>query len=283
MAYDRRADRRGGRQAGGRADRPPRDRDRAERPPRDFAERPPRDFAERPPRDFAERPARDFGERAGGRGYAPRPQGRSYTARSDDGGMSIRLDPRRLSALKLLAAEAGVRPGELVTHWVEERLDAARAGTDASPKPDALRQLSSRLDELTRRVDALTTAADSGAPRPSSEAAEGRQTPAAVATETPKRRPGRPRKQAAEGARPARQRRGGPRVPLHEEIAAVIAERGPLSASELAQAITERGRYLPPRSGRALDAPAVNSRVSNPVYRARFTRSGGRIGLAEPA
>ena len=31
-------------------------------------------------------------------------------AQSDDGGMSIRLDPRRLASLKLLAAEAGIGP-----------------------------------------------------------------------------------------------------------------------------------------------------------------------------
>ncbi len=41
--------------------------------------------------------------------------------------MSIRLDPRRLATLKRLAAEAGVRPGDLVRVWVEERLDGERA------------------------------------------------------------------------------------------------------------------------------------------------------------
>ena len=40
--------------------------------------------------------------------------------------MSIRLDPRRLGTLKQLAAEAGVRPGDLVRQWVEERIDASR-------------------------------------------------------------------------------------------------------------------------------------------------------------
>jgi hypothetical protein len=64
---------------------------------------------------------------------------------------------------------------------------------------------------------------------------------------------------------------------------AVIGERGPLSAADLAQAIAERGRYLPPRSGKPLDAAMVSQRVSNPTYRSRFTRSEGRIGLAEEA
>jgi hypothetical protein len=72
-----------------------------------------------------------------------------------------------------------------------------------------------------------------------------------------------------------------PRVPLHEEIATVIGERGPLSAAEIAMAIVERGRYSAPRSAKPLDAATVNSRVSNPAYRARFRRDGGRIGLAE--
>src|SRR5438309_1128797 len=58
-------------------------------------------------------------------------------------------------------------------------------------------------------------------------------------------------------------------------------ERGPSTAAELAIAIRERGRYQPPRSGKPLDAATVNSRVSNPVYRARFRRAEGRISLAE--
>jgi len=196
--------------------------------------------------------------------------------------MSIRLDPRRLSALKLLAAEAGVRPGELVTSWVEERLDAARAGKSvaAAAAPAALAELSKRVDELARRLDEL--ASGSPAVTTATPATPARAEPAApsVAAKEPapaKRRPGRPRKAPApEAAEPA-----APRVPLHEEIAAVIGERGPLTAAEIAVAIVERGRYSAPRSGRPLDAATVNSRVSNPAYRARFRRDGGRIGLAE--
>jgi hypothetical protein len=70
-------------------------------------------------------------------------------------------------------------------------------------------------------------------------------------------------------------------MPLHDEIIAVIRERGPLSAAELAQAIKDRGRYQAPRSARPLDAATVNSRVSNPVYRSRFRREAGRINLAD--
>jgi hypothetical protein len=54
-----------------------------------------------------------------------------------------------------------------------------------------------------------------------------------------------------------------------------------MTASELATIISERGRYTPPRSGKTLDAAMVSQRVSNPVYRSRFVRNEGRIGLAE--
>jgi hypothetical protein len=199
--------------------------------------------------------------------------------------MSIRLDPRRLAALKLLAAEAGVRPGELVTAWVEERLDAARAGTSvaAAAAPAALAELSRRVDELARRLDALAAGAPTSEPgaRPDDAEAAADVSPAEQA---PARRgPGRPRKSPAASKAPratAEADVAASRVPLHEEIAAVIAERGPLTAAELAGAIGERGRYHAPRSARPLDAATINSRVSNPAYRARFTREGGRIGLA---
>lgn len=197
--------------------------------------------------------------------------------------MSIRLDPRRLGALKLLAAEAGVRPGELVTRWVEERLDAARAGgvpsaTPASVAPAALAALTARIDELADRLDRMAA--------PPAAAPE-----AAAATTAPaKRGPGRPRKvvsadapapRAKRAARPTKtSKRATAKVALHDEIAAVITERGPQTAAELATAIVERGNYRPPRSAKPLDAAAVNARVSNPTYRARFLRRERKIGLA---
>ena len=200
--------------------------------------------------------------------------------------MSIRLDPRRLGALKLLAAEAGVRPGELVTHWVEERLDAARAGSSAPSAlaPDALAGLTSRVDELYRRLDQILAPAQPAA-MPTVEAGTD------VAAAPVKRGRGRPRKvvddtAAQPATKPARRsaarRASGSssKVALHDEIAAVIAERGPQSAADLATAIAERGNYLAPRSKKPLDAAQVNARVSNPTYRARFVRREHRIGLA---
>ena len=209
--------------------------------------------------------------------------------------MSIRLDPRRLGALKLLAAEAGIRPGELVTRWVEERLDAARAGAAPSPiAADGLAALAARVEDLARRLDKMATTPD----KPVTPAASAESATAAVTAEAPiKRGRGRPRKVAVEGssttdakARPKRastrratsRRKVGSasKVALHDEISAVISERGPQTAAELASAIAERGNYSPPRSAKPLDAAAVNARVSNPTYRGRFVRREHRIGLA---
>lgn len=200
--------------------------------------------------------------------------------------MSIRLDPRRLAALKLLAGEEGLRPGELVTRWVEERLDAARAGQPAPTQAStgdsskALAALSSRVDELARRLDAFTATPPAAAP---SAAAVEPTAPGAEAAEpvTPKRR-GRPPRSVTPASTPKRERAtaAAGRVALHDEIVALISERGPMTAAELATAIQERGRYSSPRSAKPFDASTVNARVSNPVYRSRFTRDRGRIGLA---
>jgi hypothetical protein len=188
--------------------------------------------------------------------------------------MSIRLDPRRVSTLKQLAADAGVRPGDLVRQWVEERLDAARGGTPVAAPPD----LAAQLRELGERVTALEAAsgkaaAASPAPVADEPLPAEATTPSdtAAGAETPKRA-----RRNAVSAAPATER-----VALHDEMIEVLRERGPMTAAELAGAIAERGRYAPPRSGKALDAAMVSQRVSNPTYRSRFVRSDGRIGLAE--
>jgi hypothetical protein len=154
-----------------------------------------------------------------------------------------------------------------------------------------LTTLTSRVEEMVERLHALEGAGATVAP----------STPAAQATAaegtalaTPRRRGRPPKERPAEEAptpaaqaagRRTRRRRsatpGGGRIALHDEIIAVIGERGPMTAAELAGAIKERGRYRAPRSARPLDAAIVNSRVSNPVYRGRFRREGGRIGLAK--
>lgn len=221
--------------------------------------------------------------------------------------MAIRLDPRRLSLLKQLAAETNLRPGELVTTWIEERLDAERSGGTQRPAsfPDsgAFAALTQRLDALVRRVDELSVGTRPGtiqrkpdqrkrsndalmtAPKPGVEAKGATDVEATSATNadaartTAPTRGGRPPKSEGQAAPAANER--GPRVPLHAEIAAVIGESGPLSAGDIATAIVQRGRYRAPRSDRPLDAATVNSRVSNPIYRSRFRREDGKIGLAE--
>ena len=182
--------------------------------------------------------------------------------------MSIRLDPRRVNALKHLAGEAGVRPGDLVRQWVEERIDGSRAGVEVAPTAPGGESLLSRLEALVARVDALESSKATATP-----ASE----PATVdepASAEPVPRAGPKRASAAPS---------GERVALHDEMIAVIRERGPMRAAELAAAIVERGRYAVPRSGKPLDAKMVSQRVSNPTYRSRFVRSEGRIGLAEEA
>ena len=198
--------------------------------------------------------------------------------------MSLRLDPRRLTAFKRMAADVGVRPGELARIWIEERIDAERSGAPGGLAAlSGLDDMRARLDELVARVAALESA---GAPQPTEQPA---QEPAAAAP--PETAPGEASEVSAEAPAPRRARRrrmtaaerngDSGRVALHDEIIAVINERGASTAAEIAQAITERGRYVPPRSGKPLDAKTVSQRVSNPTYRSRFTRAEGRIGLAE--
>ncbi|MCA1588199.1 MAG: hypothetical protein LC744_06005 [Chloroflexi bacterium] len=181
--------------------------------------------------------------------------------------MSIRLDPRRLGVLKQLAAEANSRPGDLVRIWVEERLDAEKRGQSTLSGGGA--DLAGLVAALTQRVAALE-----GASRdvPSTtEVDAGQENQASANGDKPKRRT---KKRASAKPKPKR-------VALHDEIIAVLTDRGPLPAADIATAILERGRYAPPRSGKPLDAATVNARVSNPTYRPRFTRSEGRIGLAK--
>ena len=175
--------------------------------------------------------------------------------------MSIRLDPRRVNALKHLAGEAGVRPGDLVRQWVEERIDSSRTGAEA-PSSAATESLLSRFESLAARVEALEASAPASPP----EAEEAARDPAAE----PK-----PKRRGRVSAAPSSEH-----VALHDEMIALIRDRGPMSAADLASAVTERGRYTPPRSGKPIDATTISQRVSNPTYRARFTRNEGLIGLA---
>src|SRR6266568_3932742 len=229
MANDRRGDRRpGGRPGGGggQGDFRPY---RSGRPPRRGPEEP---FVERDrmPRPTGRPSFTGHPPQRGG--YAPRPA-------ADDGGMTVRVDPRRLGLLKQLAAEAGVRPGELVQAWVEQRLDAERAGGGAPIAPSssaadstgALAALASRLDDLVRRIAAIEGARATQAAQPAPSSA-----PTSFDAQTAPRKRGRPRKVEAtaaaagsvRGASPRRRRAAATlRIALHDEIIAAIRERGP--------------------------------------------------------
>ena len=113
----------------------------------------------------------------------------------DDGGMSIRLDPRRLGALKLLAAEAGVRPGEL-RDPLGRGAARRRPHLERRPSaiaPDGLAALAARVDELARRLDRMARGAGRRA-----DPGAGRR--ARSAKPRPKRGRGRPRKVAGDAA-----------------------------------------------------------------------------------
>ncbi len=181
--------------------------------------------------------------------------------------MSIRLDPRRVNALKHLAGEAGMRPGDLVRQWVEERIDASRPGAEPVPVAPGQPTLLERIAQLDARIEALEHG--NGASEPAVAENVEEPTPAPTPAPGPK---GRAKRASAAPTE---------RVALHDEMITVLAERGPMRAADLAEAIVERGRYRVPRSGKPLDGKTVSQRVSNPTYRSRFTRDGGLIGLAE--
>ena len=193
--------------------------------------------------------------------------------------MSIRLDPRRLGTLKQLAAEADMRPGDLVRHWVEERIDAARGGArPAAPGTDRVLGL---IAAIEARLAALEAAAGVAEAPPKPEPVKQPEAIREAAPSMPAK--SEPAPQTPQSAKRKRVSAAptGEHVALHDEMIAVIRERGPLSAADLAAAVVERGRYAPPRSKKPLDAAMVSQRVSNPTYRPLFTRAGGRIGLAD--
>ncbi|MEO5987067.1 MAG: hypothetical protein ABIW50_01215, partial [Candidatus Limnocylindria bacterium] len=227
--------------------------------------------------------------------YQQRPPGgdRPFTPRPhadrppDEGGMSIRLDPRRVNALKHLAGEAGVRPGDLVRQWVEERIDASRPGAEATPAAPGQPTLLDRIAELDSRVAALE-----GAPQVEQAVSQGEQAVPQVEDAAPQVEHGATQgetvtEEPAASTDPSKKRAkrasAAPteRVALHDEMIVVLRASGPMRAADLAEAIVARGRYQVPRSGKALDGKTVSQRVSNPTYRARFTRDEGMIGLAE--
>lgn len=164
-----------------------------------------------------------------------------------------------------------MRPGDLVRTWVEERIDGERATPGGPSLADQLAALVARVEALERAGGGADLGETAGPATAASEPTE--SAPAeAPAVETPAKQRRAPRKASAKPR---------DKVALHDEMIAVLAERGPMTAADLASAVVERDRYHPPRSGKPIDAAMISQRVSNPTYRARFTRDSGRIGLAE--
>ena len=197
--------------------------------------------------------------------------------------MSIRLDPRRVGTLKQLAAEADMRPGDLVRQWVEERIDAARGGArPAAPGTDRVLGLIAAIEARLAALEAASGHDRAAARRTGVRGASRGARASARGGGAPSHR----HREAEKAEKPAKRKRAsaapsGEKVALHDEMIAVLRERGPLPAADLAAAVVERGRYAPPRSKKPLDAAMVSQRVSNPTYRKLFTRAEGRIGLAE--
>ncbi len=196
--------------------------------------------------------------------------------------MSIRLDPRRVGTLKHLAGEAGVRPGDLVRQWIEERIDAARGVADVAESGAGGPTLLERVASLDARIAALESGADgprpqrAASPEPQSESPSAQAEVASADESAGEAKTKKPRGPRRATAAPSTER-----VALHDEMIEVIRERGPMHAADLAAAIVDRGRYHVPRSGKPLDAKTVSQRVSNPTYRSRFVRNKGVIGLAD--
>lgn len=143
---------------------------------------------------------------------------------------------------------------------------------------EALNGVSQRLDrliELTEQTNELLRSSvvveQPGRRQPARPGDTERQ-----AVRHASRAPSRRRPQA-EGVRSPPPRGPG----LHDAIEEVLREaQGPLTASEIATRITDRGLFIPPRSGKPLTSSQVNSRISNLHYRGRFRRVEGRITLA---
>ena len=149
---------------------------------------------------------------------------------------------------------------------------------------EALNTVAERLDrliELAEQTNELLRSTWSTDRVPDAQAAIGT---ADSQPQRARRQRGRTQRTQTAAKQPRRSSRSGalPRRPrLHEAIEAVLREtQEPLTAAEIAQRISERRLFVPPRSGKPLSSSQVNSRIANPQYRQRFRRVDGRVALA---
>ena len=188
-----------------------------------------------------------------------------------------RYTPAYISALEGGKTRASI---EALTH-IAERLGTSPAELLGDPAAsDRFRLSSAAVARLAVAEEALLSAA--AALR---DVREAFLSPAGGQQETARSRAPRARRRrqrrTARGAAGRASRSPGRRQPaLHEVIEDVIREAGhALPAADVAARVTARG-WKPPRSGHELSANQVNARTTHRAYRDRFTRTDGRIGLA---
>jgi hypothetical protein len=141
---------------------------------------------------------------------------------------------------------------------------------------DKDRELTEALNTVAERLDRLVALAE--------QTNEILRSTSSTQPQRARRQRGRPRRTQTAAKQPRRGPRSGglPRSPrLHEAIEAVLREaQEPLTAAEIAQRISDRQLFVPPRSGKPLSSSQVNARIANPHYKQRFRRVDGRVALA---
>lgn len=163
------------------------------------------------------------------------------------GALTINLDRAVRARIDQQAAGEGVRPWELVTRWIIERLRDDAMGDDA---------MGDDRDEMWGEIDALRD-----------RLATVEQRVGALSERTPTERP--PRKSG--------------QAPLHLAIARVLSEAGrPLSIGQITEAIREQGLFSGPRNGKPPTTSMISSRLAHSAYRAAFRRDGDQVSLAIP-
>jgi hypothetical protein len=179
--------------------------------------------------------------------------------------MSIVVKLRAQTAWQLqeIAANAGMQPWELASIWVEEALERTSHLQSEAVRRELedldtfLRDYRTAVDRATTRLDKLEALATQL--ERSLKTIGGSQAPRLI-----KEPVGEP------GVTPK----------LHEEIVAVLQERGQsMTTGEIAAAVTSRGRYQP-RDGKPTDAARIAGRIANPRYRSLFARNGRSVSLA---
>lgn len=181
----------------------------------------------------------------------------------------IRLRPAQYRELVRKSREDGLRPWDLVLHWVEERLE------NVGPERD----VAAELNDLSELLDEYRESVEKGAARIERLERAYSQILAALRPETRDGVHGASHPEPSHAGTPSLPRETI-RVKLHDEILAILGEAGrPLSASEIAARVNARGVYRT-RDGGVVDTSVISGRVAHPQYRDLFRREGRLIRAA---